>query len=1184
MRQVILELTRLRRRAHLMLLAQRLSVLVAGIGGITLALVGLDYLLRLPGTARLLLLGSGLAALGYAFLVYLRPAFRFRPGLTEFALRAEEIFPAMAGHLASSVEFAESGLDRTNPLAARSVRETLSRLAGESLGSMMSPRRSVRDGAILLAVAAAVIGVTLAAPEETWTGLQRLFAPYSSARWPARTDVASLMDELKVHPRGQALSLRASVTLGEPDHVDARYRYQVDGRFGPWQRIVLTDQGGRVHERLVDTNAEAIRFYFHTDDANTQTHTIRLEEAPAVRRATLHTTPPAYASGWHEPLTNDLGPGVDERAVSDTPSLVGSQVTLSLRLNKPLPVPQSPAELLRTLGWEAPGGPPVLEAPKRVTDRWTLRWQLAGTTSLNLQLTDTFGLVNLEPITYVIKALDDRPPSVVILEPASDEPVLASAVVGLQVEARDDVALANLSIQASLELSTTNGPADGVGAKPAEPASERAESPFWDTLQEAGTPTAMLTADLLLADYELSAGDVVLLRGAAEDVFDLDGTRHPPAFSSIRRLRIISELELAYRLRRDLGAVRQNAIRIDALQGELQEDVVDDGVGPGLERAQAKIGERIATQREAVDQVGRRMASNRLADEQLAGLIAQVGDLLDFAGRAANRAVEQIEQRQGDLQRAPDAPPDAAGNHGGIAPVAEELQELPMPEPAEADRPIVEAQQEVREELADLIRLLDRDEDAWVAMRWLENLMRSQGQLESQTARLDRRTMGRSLDELTTQEQGELGRIAERQRDLAEQGRQLLKDLRDRAQELSEVDPTTASAMQDAADTGEQRELDRQMTSAAERVSQNQLHTARAAQQAAQQAMARMLQNLRQTRRAGAEELLRRLASLIESIRRLVMIQENELALLSAARHRGELFGRDRGMIRLNQNTQAVAGEARTAGSETRRIARALDRAADAQGAAVVALRAEPNDGQGANAAEERSLELLREAEELAAALAATVREQETLRQRGELLTAYRAFAEQQIVVRSQTLKLVSDEPLDRRRLVEARGLARSQEEIRQGMDELKASRTEVAESLVFRRVHELIDGWSRLVTDALGRGDVARRTTDRQQRIADSIGRLIEALVVVIEPPEEFAGQRGSGAGSGGGIPQLVPPIAELKLIRGMQEQVYNLTRAIDGRTDLDPAARTDQLRDLGQTQRTLRDLGLQLIERLKQ
>ena len=42
--------------------------------------------------------------------------------------------------------------------------------------------------------------------------------------------------------------------------------------------------------------------------------------------------------------------------------------------------------------------------------------------------------------------------------------------------------------------------------------------------------------------------------------------------------------------------------------------------------------------------------------------------------------------------------------------------------------------------------------------------------------------------------------------------------------------------------------------------------------------------------------------------------------------------GLDRDMIRLNQNTQSVAQEARAAGQEARRVARSLDRAADAQG------------------------------------------------------------------------------------------------------------------------------------------------------------------------------------------------------------------------------------------------------------
>ena len=72
-----------------MLLAQRLAILVAWVAGLILGSAALDYLLRLPGTARLLLLVAGAGALGYALWTYVRPAVRFRPGLTQLALRAE---------------------------------------------------------------------------------------------------------------------------------------------------------------------------------------------------------------------------------------------------------------------------------------------------------------------------------------------------------------------------------------------------------------------------------------------------------------------------------------------------------------------------------------------------------------------------------------------------------------------------------------------------------------------------------------------------------------------------------------------------------------------------------------------------------------------------------------------------------------------------------------------------------------------------------------------------------------------------------------------------------------------------------------------------------------------------------------------------------------------------------------
>ena len=55
----------------------------------------------------------------------------------------------------------------------------------------------------------------------------------------------------------------------------------------------------------------------------------------------------------------------------------------------------------------------------------------------------------------------------------------------------------------------------------------------------------------------------------------MDGVRHQPATSPLRRLRVIDETDFATQLRRQLSAVRQNAIRIEAQQGEVQDDVID---------------------------------------------------------------------------------------------------------------------------------------------------------------------------------------------------------------------------------------------------------------------------------------------------------------------------------------------------------------------------------------------------------------------------------------------------------------------------------------------------------------------------------------------------------------------------------------------------------------------------------
>lgn len=1169
MRQVIDELERIRFRCKLMLLVQRSSTIVAVSLGVILLLVPLDYALRFPGPMRLIILLLGLATLVHVLWRDLRPALRFWPTLTQLALRAERSLPQLAGRLASSVEFSATGLDETNALAARTVQETTTRLTGASLRSVMRSGRMLGGMSALVTVLLVLVFFVSISPASASTGLRRILLPLGDAAWPARTGVESRMTEVVgadfVHARGQALLLRAAVTRGPADQdVEAQYRLRKQGTFGSWTTVVLTHQHDVVHERLVDVDGEAIELFFETADASSRRETIKLIAPPAIIRAGLLVTPPAYASGRYPPLDAELGPGVDQRAVTERPSLVGSTVELMLELNKPLPVPagaERTSWLIDTLGWGGDGAP-MFAVDDQNPHLWSLRWRLSGDRSLFLTLVDEYGLLNVDQIAYRIDAVEDRLPAVTMTQPQADEAVLPTAMFDLAAEADDDVALGQLALEAHVQRSGEVAP---------NPTAD------WSVERAVDAARATIEEPIDLTPLGLVEGDVVHVTGLAHDIFELDGQTHEVARSAARKLHVISALDLSTQLRQQLGTVRQNAIRVEGQQSELQDDIIDDGVQPGVDRAQAMVGERIGDQAAALEDIERRMLQNRLDDSQLADLLRQAQDMLDYAGRASSQASEAIDTRQREVSEQERDQQDAR--------VAGEESE--PRETDEADRPIVEAQQAVRDELADLIELLDRNEDTWVVTERLQGLLEDQASLTGQTGQLAEQTIGRDRDELSEIELSELDRIAARQQELADRARDLIDEMRDRAEALEEVDPRAAGGMRSAADTGEQEQVDREMDRAAQQAQQNQLQTAGASQQAAMQSLQRMIQDMEETDRARVEELARQLASLVESIERLITVQENEIIALARALDQNSYTGRDRAMIRLNQNTLAVAGEARATGQEARRIARLLDRAADAQGAAVTSLRAQPVDHAGAQAAEDRSLEQLLEAKKLAEEMQEQAGEQALMQQREELIEQYRAFLERQVTLQGDTAQLAGIEELTRRQLVTARRLGTTQEDIRRGLDDLRAVTQELAQALVFSHVHDQINRWANQVSEAMREGEVSIDVLDHQQLIADSIGRLIDALQDLISPPEEFAqeGEAGGGAGSGASSQQpLIPPVTELRLLRGLQEQVYNQTRDLDGRGDLDAAQRRQRLRDIGGQQRDLQQLGEQMMETLQQ
>ncbi len=1366
-RVVIEELRRLRRTTRRLLLTRASCVLAAaGLAGV-LALGGLDYLLRLPAPVRLILLAGLIAGLVVLVRRHLVPATRYAPSLVDVALRVERERPELAGRLASGVEFVERGDVERSPLARLAV-DRLLPLAEGGFGRRVDARAARRAAGGLAAVGLVVAAVAVASPGLAATGTLRVLAPWSAAAWPARTAVASRMDEVLpapgVHPRGEVLTLRAENLTpdGAGERVQAHVRERTAGDAGRWRTITLAHQGDGVHERLVEPDGEAVEVWFETADARTAVERIDLVRPPAVARGTLRVEPPAYAAGLVIPILADVGPGIDERGRPDEPALAGARAELELAFNKPIePIepagaggdepgsddgaapaiatgdrvvfagpdadPRS-AWLARTFGLDAAMAEAGAEVERTSDVGWILRWTVSEPVVLAPEPRDAFGLGPREPIRYAIDAVVDERARPAVLEPMRDERTLADATVPVRVEAMDDVGLRSLAIAVDVERS-------GSAAVPAELPEDVAAALL---ARFEPVPRQELGADLPLGVLGLEPGDAVLLRAEAEDVFEpADGrlVRSEP-----RRIRIIGEADFGTLVRRDLARVRQEAIRIEATQSALQDGLrrgaASEGDAAASARRQAEIAERIAAQREEVASLTDRIERNRLEDDQLRELLRQSSDLLDFAGRAANRALTSLEdaaEREaagGDAARGDDAdaargddaeaargddaeaarendadatreaedadagaaaerergergadgdgpapgdraagdraagepgdeegsepsedassepapsegepspagasggqpgaeqdpstagPPgqpsgDATGSPSGPSPAGgeparadddgasgadadaetdaergEDAESLPEPSPEAAEA--IDAQQAVREELTDLIRLLDRDEDTWLVRQQLQQIAAEQAALEERTGELADDLIGRDLEELGAEERRQLDAVAEEQRALAESFDRLIEEMRRRAEAMEEADPEAADGLTAAADEGESRETGRSMREAAEEAEQNRLQQAGSQQARAREALDRMQEALEEAQGVRTEELLRELATVREVLERLVATQERELIALSRAETDADLAERARAMIRLERNTSSAAQQARVAGQELRRIARTVDRAREAQGEAIAALRQAPPDAEGARRGEERSLARLQEALDLAVESEEQAEEDLVEQARQQLMMAYRGLLERQVTVRAGTMELAEQRPLGRRGRQAARRLGNDQEAIRTALEAIRTDTEGLADATVFSYVHVMMDRWAEQVRERLYEAEVGRAVSDRQRRIAEAIRRQIEALEDLQGEQPEFAqgeqapaGGAGGGGGGGGGDQPVLPPTAELLRLRGLQEAIYEETRAVDEDPSLDPAERAAMVDELGRMQRDVLDLGRELLTQLAQ
>lgn len=1066
--------------------------------------VAIDAAVRFPGPMRWVIL-----ALLFAFFVWLcvkrvRPACAPPQSPVTLALRVEAKAPHASGRLASGLEFASDRSFESNPLAARVRSEALAFASPKEIRALVDTRRIRRNCGELSILLLLWVGFLAVAPQLASTGLFRTLTPWIVAEWPARTGIRSTTFATH-HPKNTALSLRADLFRGDPqsEPVWVRMRSRVGSEFGAWEQQQLIHQGETRFERLIESRADEVEFQFLTRDVESELQQITFVEAPSAKSLIAVVTPPPYATTIH-PQRYDLADGTRSRGRITVPILQGSQVALELTPSRALAIPSNPDQqaewITRTFLWESKAAT-TTKSPSSTfsmnNDTWIIAWTADHSRTLAIRLRDEHGVQNTDDISCSFDVVADTAPAAVVVEPSTDETVLATALIAIRGEAHDDVGLT----QTTLEATRAPNWAKQLGAT------------------SGGVVAAEVEALFDLEQANAQPGDIFDVVTTATDGFLIDGKPRPATRSTPRHLRVITRPQFEEETRNTIAAIRQGAMRVNDRQRALIEREEADSAQV---RPQSEIGERIQALSSMMKSLHGRLDKNQIPDDATRGLIDASQEILETAHTQSDKARDALQ--------------DEPINH----------EEARI------------AQGEVQQELTDLASLLDREKDAWMAARQLEKVAEAIKAAESDRSRAGAKTLGRKREELTADETAALDRAAESAKAAAEAARDAVEELKERAESVEKDDPVRAANLRQAADRGEQESLAARMDKAQQATRENRMDDAQQNSAAAQQTIKEMIADLADDEKGRTETLRRRLATLAEALEQLVLQSSSTeglgLDLVAASAHESAKAAPSvsQEAAKLSLNAAGVSDDGRAAGPSAQRVVRLVDRGAEAAGRAATALAATPPQATTGHEHLVRATAVFQEALDAVREQEKRNEEQEHQQRARELAQAYRSLADRQEGVLTTTQPLVGLRG-ERRTLVEARRISVEQDNIQQAISTIADESEDVKKSLTFMEATRVAIEASKSVVEELRAGPPTLTTVEREREVMETLRGLCDALSEASkkekDPFEDADQQAGGGGGGGGGEQQkpLIPPLAELKVLRALQQRVYDRTKSTE-------------------------------------
>ena len=521
--------------------------------------LAIDWSVEPPRWARAALLLAAAAALTTLLARKLMARLAADLGDARLAVVVERTHPSFRDSLSTAIELASSPpADVNHELLARTAAEAKANLGQLRPERIFRRRQLAMLAFAAVAAAASIAALTLTRPAVAGLWVQRL-PLLGDEPWPrqVRLAVDDFPGGVRKVARGSDVDVIVHAQAADrlPEVVDLRWRVAHDGGVGRhsgsgmrlggnWRADRMGARGGATADgqafgHLLKSVTDSLDLEIRGGDARLRNLRLQVLEPPALETLLITSTPPAYLGG---------GPrGAPSTRVVQIPR--GSAVEIACTSTKPLSAAtmvalaagtvasgggSSAEEVLATL--QDSGAPtsdaPSVDAPTvdargvsepPMPQRRTLVGRIAALDAdrtIVVRFTDTDGLVNREPMTFVLSALPDEPPRVALRLRGISTAVTPRARVPLVGTISDDHGLAGATVQLTMaDAVETSLPVarvragDAVVELPAEAAEVVPLEPLGLTVGRALT-LSVTAKDTCTLDGEPNAG--------TSDIWSLD--------------------------------------------------------------------------------------------------------------------------------------------------------------------------------------------------------------------------------------------------------------------------------------------------------------------------------------------------------------------------------------------------------------------------------------------------------------------------------------------------------------------------------------------------------------------------------------------------------------------------------------------------------------------------------------